>query len=58
MLYGIFHISASDPVYREEEEAFNVWWTKTPLGRRFQKAQQAEIDEKLERESNNGKKKK
>lgn len=31
-----------DPVYREEEEAFVGWWQKTPLGRRFQRAQQAE----------------
>lgn len=37
-----------DPVYREEEEAFAGWWTKTPLGRRYQKALQAEQEEREE----------
>lgn len=26
-----------DPVYREEEEAFESWWQKTPLGRARQR---------------------
>lgn len=38
-----------DPVYREEEEAFGGWWTKTPLGRRYQRAQQAEQEEQEEK---------
>lgn len=40
-----------DPVYREEEEAFNSWWSKTPLGRRNQKAIEVEAQVKLEKES-------
>lgn len=42
--------STRDPVYREEEEAFNIWWSKTPLGRKKQRAIEMEIEAKLEKE--------
>lgn len=48
--------SLRDPVYREEEESFNLWWTKTPLGRRCQKAAEVEAQAKLEKESGADKK--
>ncbi|XP_013111393.2 dynein regulatory complex protein 11 [Stomoxys calcitrans] len=51
-----------DPVYREEEEAFESWWTKTPLGRRRQKLLEMEEEARLEEQAQaakqgNGKKK-
>lgn len=45
-------------MYREEEEAFDLWWGKTPLGRRKQKTIDMEIEARLESENTNGKKKK
>lgn len=48
--------SLRDPIYREEEEAFNSWWSKTPLGRRCQKALEVEAQAKLEKESGTDKK--
>lgn len=44
-------LSSKDPVYKEEEEAFNLWWGKTPLGRRKQRAHDLEIEAKLEKEN-------
>ncbi|XP_075146333.1 dynein regulatory complex protein 11 [Haematobia irritans] len=51
-----------DPVYREEEEAYESWWTKTPLGRRRQKLLEMEEEARLEEQAQaakqgNGKKK-
>lgn len=54
----LFNFSAKEPVYREEEESFNVWWSKTPLGRRNQKAIEMEMQAKLEKESGAGDKQK
>lgn len=48
--------STKEPVYREEEEAFISWWSKTPLGRRSQKAIEVELQAKLEKESGADKK--
>lgn len=48
--------SLRDPVYREEEEAFSSWWSKTPLGRRHQKAIELEAQAKLEKDSGADKK--
>lgn len=48
--------STKDPVYREEEEAFLSFWSKTPLIRRSQKASELEIQAKLEKESGADKK--
>lgn len=50
--------SCKDPVYREEEDAFNSWWSKTPLGRRNQKAIELELEAKLEKEVGSDKKRK
>lgn len=47
-------ISSRDPVYKEEEESFDNWWTKTPLGRRKQRAIEMEIE--VQQEKENGKK--
>ncbi|XP_061393695.1 dynein regulatory complex protein 11-like [Musca vetustissima] len=51
-----------DPVYREEEEAYESWWAKTPLGRRRQKLLEIEEEARLEEQAlaakqGNGKKK-
>ncbi|XP_072753682.1 IQ and AAA domain-containing protein 1-like isoform X3 [Anoplolepis gracilipes] len=49
-------LSSKDPVYREEEDAFLAWFSKTPTCRRKQKAIELEI-EKLN-EANESQKKK
>lgn len=54
----MYLFSSKDPVYREEEEAFNSWWWKTPLGRRNQKAIELELEAKLEKEIGGDKKRK
>ncbi|XP_059183502.1 dynein regulatory complex protein 11-like, partial [Centropristis striata] len=38
-------LSRMDPVYREEEEAFKVWFRKTPLGRRKARATKTNEEE-------------
>ncbi|XP_034665018.1 dynein regulatory complex protein 11 [Drosophila subobscura] len=52
-----------DPVYREEEEAFESWWSKTPLGRRRQRFLELEEERLIEEQAQaakqgNGNKKK
>ncbi|KAG5668405.1 hypothetical protein PVAND_016345 [Polypedilum vanderplanki] len=42
-------LSTKEPVYREEEEAFLSWWSKTPLGRIKAKAMELENDSKSDR---------
>lgn len=51
-------LSTKDPVYREEEESFASWWSKTPLGRRKQRAIEMEAEAKLEKETGGDKKSK
>ncbi|XP_055852263.1 dynein regulatory complex protein 11 [Episyrphus balteatus] len=41
-------LCTKDPVYCEEEEAFETWWSKTPLGRRKQRALDEEEEAKME----------
>ncbi|KAK4877607.1 hypothetical protein RN001_010113 [Aquatica leii] len=36
------------PVYKEEEEAFQLWWSKTPLAKRRIQAVDAYLEEQLE----------
>ncbi|KAF5278956.1 hypothetical protein FQA39_LY05634 [Lamprigera yunnana] len=36
------------PVYKEEEEAFELWWTKTPLAKRRTQAVEGYLEEQLE----------
>ena len=31
-------LARNDPIYKEEEEAFKKWWSKTPLGSKRAKA--------------------
>lgn len=50
--------SSRDPVYKEEEESFTNWWTKTPLGRRKQRAIEMEIEIQQEKEMGKKDKKK
>lgn len=50
--------STRDPVYREEEESFILWWAKTPLGRRKQRLLDLENETGIEKEDPNVKKKK
>lgn len=49
-------LSTRDPIYREEEESFLSWWSKTPLGRRKQRSLEMEAEAKLEKESGSDKK--
>jgi hypothetical protein len=42
----------------EEEESFDQWWAKTPLGRKKQKTLEMELEARLENEKEGGKKKK
>ncbi|EDX13607.1 GD18626 [Drosophila simulans] len=56
-------LCSRDPVYREEEEAFESWWSKTPLGRRRQRFLELEEERLLEEQAQaakqgNGNKKK
>ncbi|XP_017844860.1 dynein regulatory complex protein 11 [Drosophila busckii] len=44
-----------DPVYREEEEAFESWWSKTPLGRRRQRFLELEEEHLLEEQAQQAK---
>lgn len=36
------------PVYKEEEEAFTLWWSKTPMVRRRLRAVEMLIEEEAE----------
>ncbi|KAB0795971.1 hypothetical protein PPYR_10032 [Photinus pyralis] len=36
------------PVYREEDEAFELWWSKTPLAKRRSQAVEAYLEEQAE----------
>lgn len=47
--------STRDPVYREEEEAFESWWSKTPLGRRRQRFLELEEERLLEEQAQQAK---
>ncbi|XP_069100426.1 dynein regulatory complex protein 11-like [Pleurodeles waltl] len=38
-------LSRADPIYREEEEAFKDWYSKTPMGKKRQKATQGNQEE-------------
>ncbi|XP_078509025.1 dynein regulatory complex protein 11-like isoform X2 [Lissotriton helveticus] len=38
-------LSRADPIYREEEETFKDWYTKTPMGKKRQKATQGNKEE-------------
>ncbi|XP_060864173.1 dynein regulatory complex protein 11 isoform X2 [Metopolophium dirhodum] len=40
-------LARHDPVYKEEDEAFNQWYSRTPLGRRKQKALDAEVERRM-----------
>lgn len=51
---SIYSVSTKDPVYREEEDAFNTWWSKTPLGRRKQRALEMELEAKMEKDAGGG----
>ncbi|XP_062535222.1 dynein regulatory complex protein 11-like [Armigeres subalbatus] len=44
-------LSALEPVYKEEEEAFMYWWCKTPLGRRRSKQMEMEHEARMELEN-------
>lgn len=49
-------LSTKDPVYREEEESFLSWGSKTPLGRRKQRGLEMKAEVKLEKETGGDKK--
>ncbi|KAK9503007.1 hypothetical protein O3M35_011672 [Rhynocoris fuscipes] len=44
-------LCTKEPVYREEEEEFLNWFTKTPIGRRKQRALEMEVERIKELES-------
>lgn len=37
-------LARNDPIYKEEEEAYKKWWSKTPLGTKRAKATAEEED--------------
>ena len=37
-------MARNDPIYKEEEEAYKKWWSKTPLGTKRAKATAEEED--------------
>lgn len=45
----IMALSKHEPVYREEDEAAEQWWWKTPLGKKKIKA--LEIEEELKKQN-------
>ncbi|XP_054288457.1 dynein regulatory complex protein 11 [Macrosteles quadrilineatus] len=47
-----------EPIYKEEEEQFLAWFSKTPLGRRKTRALELEQEQQLNKESVNKNKKK
>jgi len=54
-------LSKLDPIYKEEEEAFKIWYAKTPLGKKRAKAAKEEeegITAKKDKKGAKGKKKK
>lgn len=40
-------LARHDPIYKEEEEAFDQWHSRTPLGRKKQKALDAEVERRM-----------
>uniref|UniRef100_A0A8C3U5Q2 IQ motif containing with AAA domain 1 n=1 Tax=Catharus ustulatus TaxID=91951 RepID=A0A8C3U5Q2_CATUS len=49
-------LARHDPVYREEEEAFQAWYAKTPLGKAWSAAQAAKEAGKGKKKGKKGKK--
>lgn len=52
-------LATMTPIYKEEEEAFDLWWSKTPLVRRRLKAVEIKLEEEraaLEKEMEQKKK--
>lgn len=50
-------LSLKEPIYLEEQEAFNSWWSKTPLGRLKQRLWEIENQDRLEKEALDAKRK-
>ncbi|XP_030132905.4 dynein regulatory complex protein 11 isoform X1 [Taeniopygia guttata] len=51
-------LARHDPVYKEEEETFQAWYAKTPLGKAWSTAQAAKEEEKEKGKKGKGKGKK
>ncbi|XP_064289577.1 dynein regulatory complex protein 11 isoform X5 [Passer domesticus] len=49
-------LARHDPVYKEEEETFQAWYAKTPLGKAWSTAQAAKEEEKEKKGKGKGKK--
>jgi hypothetical protein len=55
-LYQLTHaevvnvLSKYEPVYKEEEEAFTMWYAKTPMGKRKARALELEAEAENDKE--------
>ncbi|XP_058695882.1 dynein regulatory complex protein 11 [Poecile atricapillus] len=49
-------LARHDPVYKEEEEMFQAWYAKTPMGKAWSAAQEAKEEEKEKGKKGKGKK--
>ncbi|XP_015490417.1 dynein regulatory complex protein 11 isoform X4 [Parus major] len=49
-------LARHDPVYKEEEEMFQAWYAKTPIGKAWSAAQEAKEEEKEKGKKGKGKK--
>ncbi len=38
-------LAKSEPIYREEEEAYGMWYSKTPMGKKRAKYQEGDEDD-------------
>lgn len=50
------HFFRYEPIYKEEEEQFLLWFSKTPLGRRKARALELEQEQQINKEVVNKKK--
>lgn len=53
---SISHFFRYEPIYKEEEEQFLLWFSKTPLGRRKARALELEQEQQINKEVVNKKK--
>ncbi len=51
-------LSTCEPVYREEEEMYNSWYSKTPMGKKRSKYVDGDEEETKKEKKKTGKKKK
>jgi hypothetical protein len=50
-------LAKNEPIYREEDDAYNTWYIKTPMGKKRAKYQEGD-DEETKKEKKKAKKRK